>query len=107
MMENTHDNGNNSTYVGEFDGRIGGTMQSALILLYNKDGVTKSMWDVASKLYNPSSTRYGYPVIHRCRYRGFMKIDYDHDMTDTRGAGALILTDKGRRYLNALDSDDN
>lgn len=98
MVANNNSNDRTDT---EFDGRIGERMIEAMITLEMSDGVAPSKWSIAKQLYRSPSTQYGMPVVDRCVRRGFIKIDSDHPESEPRGAGAVALIDKGRRFLDA------
>ena len=84
----------------DFDGRIGKTMEAAVHFVKNSGGVVQSKHVIAKSVGPHGSTQYGYPPVNRCIYRRLLRIDEDHDKAEPRGIGAVVLTDKGRRFLN-------
>ena len=46
------------------------------------------------------SQNYGYRIVDRCLRKGLLTLDSDHDNATPQGLGAVVLTDKGRRYLD-------
>lgn len=84
----------------EFDDRIGKTMEAAVNFVKNNGGVVQSKHVIAKSVGPNGSTKYGYPPVNRCIFRGLLRIDENHNKTEPRGMGAVILTDKGRRFLH-------
>ncbi len=83
----------------EFDDRIGKTMQAAVYFVKSNGGVVQSKHVIAKAVGPNGSTQYGYPPVNRCIFRGLLRIDEEHNKAEPRGIGAVILTDKGRKFL--------
>ncbi len=88
----------------EFDGRIGKTMEAAVEFVKRSGGVVQSKHVIAKSVGPHGPTQYGYPPVNRCIYRRLLRIDEDHNKAEPRGIGAVILTDRGRRFLKYLNS---
>lgn len=87
----------------EFDARIGASMRTALKLVANNDYESKTKLTDA---LGHSGQRSGYKTVKRLLRRGFIDTDPHHPDANPNGHGAIVLTEKGRRYLAFLTPPD-
>lgn len=78
---------------------VGPKMHSALFsVAYN--GAFSSRNALAKKVGPHGSQDYGYRIVNRCISKRLLALDEGHPEATPHGAGAVVLTDKGARYLN-------
>lgn len=65
--------------------------------------VWPSMNQLAQHVGPNSSQDYGYRIVNRCRKKGLIELDPDHPEATPQGRGAVLITDKGERYLKGRD----
>jgi len=73
-------------------------MHKALRILQAR-GTQSSMNQLAIAAGPNNSQDYGYRIVHRCRRKGLLEIDPDHEKAAAGSRGAVVLTEKGQRYL--------
>lgn len=89
---------------------VGPKMHSALVVL--SSGACTSKNDLATTVGPNGSPDYGYRIVNRILSKNLAVVDPEHDDAASSGMGAVILTEKGARYLNKntdrdpLDPDD-
>lgn len=87
-----------TTQEGE---QIGPKMHHAVELADRSDSF-RSKNELAKKVGPNSSQDYGYRIVNRCIKRGLIsRPDPDHENANPHGAGAIEITEKGERYLEA------
>jgi glutamine amidotransferase-like uncharacterized protein len=59
----------------------------------------ESMNRLAKAVGPNGSQDYGYRIVKRCISKGLIELDGDHPDAATNGRGAVVLTEKGKRYL--------
>jgi hypothetical protein len=59
----------------------------------------KSMNQLAISVGPNDSQDYGYRIVHRCKSKGLIELDKDHDKATPNSRGAVVITEKGKRYL--------
>lgn len=88
-----------TTYRRTADGeRVGPKMHSAVKRVY-KQGPYQSKKQLAESVGPHGSLKYGYQIVDRCKRRRLLDVDPDHEEAEVRGKGAVVLTEKGRKYL--------
>lgn len=60
-----------------------------------------SMNALAKRVGPNGSQDYGYRIVKRCKRKGLIKLDADHPEATPNGRGAVIITDKGKQYVEA------
>lgn len=83
--------------------RVGPKMLAALAYVDHRDGVVQSMNVIAKAVGPHGSQDYGYRIVNRCKSKGLLAIDAEHDAANPHGRGAVVLTDKGRDVLAARE----
>jgi hypothetical protein len=73
-------------------------MHSAVKLAGSR--VYQSKKELAETVGPNGSTDYGYRIVNRCIKKNLLAVHPEHDAANPHGKGAVILTDKGARYLN-------
>lgn len=86
----------NTYFEGE---AIGPKMHSALVHVAT-EGPYQSKNALATAVGPHGSSDYGYRIVNRCVSKDLLELDADHSAASPHGRGALLLTDKGRRYLD-------
>ena len=90
---------NNPTIRTTEDGeQVGPKMHSAVRAVGQK--VWQSKKQLAEHVGPNGSTDYGYRIVDRCLSKRLVQIHPKHSEANPHGKGAVILTDKGARYLN-------
>lgn len=84
--------------------QVGPRMHKAVKLAvggpWGKDAeVYPSMNQLAKSVGPNGSQDYGYRVVNRCISKGLLALEADHPDATPQGRGAVVLSDKGRRYL--------
>jgi hypothetical protein len=46
------------------------------------------------------SQDYGYRIVDRCLRKGLVELDADHPDATPQGRGAVVISEKGQRYLS-------
>jgi len=86
-----------STEEGE---QVGPKMHSAVKLCDGR--VWQSKNDLATSVGPNGSSQYGYRIVNRCIRKGLItRPDPDHEQANPHGAGAITISEKGERYLEA------
>jgi len=82
------------------DGEQVGPKMHAAVRNVASRGPMPSM-NVLAKSVGPNGSQdYGYRIVKRCKAKGLLKVHPGHDNANPHGHGAVVLTDKGARYLN-------
>jgi hypothetical protein len=89
----------------QFDGRIGDRMKQTVKIIA-RSGPAKSMLQLATSVGPNGSQKFGYRTVHRCRRRNLIRVESDHPEAEERGAGAVLLTDKGEQYYDEVISEE-
>lgn len=55
---------------------------------------------LAKRVGPHGSQNYGYRIVNRCKSKGLLAVDSEHPDATPSGNGAVVLTDKGRKYLD-------
>jgi hypothetical protein len=85
--------------------QVGPKMHSALKVI-QQYGPAASKNRLA-KLVGPNGSQdYGYRIVDRCSRKDLLFIHPSHDTATPNGKGAVVLTDKGARYLNEHEDAD-
>jgi|APHM01.1.fsa_nt_gi hypothetical protein len=63
-------------------------------------GPYPSMNQLAKTVGPNGSQQYGYKIVHRCKRKGLLELDDEHPVATTHGRGAVVITEKGERYLS-------
>jgi hypothetical protein len=84
-----------STEDGE---QVGPKMHSAVIAVGRR--VYQSKNELAKRVGPNSSQKYGYNIVDRCVRKNLLAVHPEHEDANPHGRGAVVLTDKGARYLN-------
>jgi hypothetical protein len=84
-----------STEDGE---QVGPKMHAAVRAVGRR--VYQSKNELAKAVGPNGSQDYGYRIVNRCLSKSLIKVHPGHEKANPHGAGAVILTDKGARYLN-------
>ena len=93
-----------TTYTKTPDGElVGHKMHAAVSLVALNAGAMPSKNQVARAVGPHGSQDYGYRIVNRCRRKGLIEIDADHEDANPHGRGAVVLTEKGKSYLAAQD----
>jgi hypothetical protein len=92
---------NNPTVRSTDDGELVGPRMHKAIELLAQVGPYQSRNALATTVGPRGSQDYGYRIVGRCRRKGLLAVDADHPNANPHGAGAVVLTDKGRRYLDS------
>jgi len=85
-----------TTGAGE---QVGPKMHHAVKLVGSR-GPYRAMNPLAIAVGPNGSQDYGYRVVKRCIKKGLIALHPDHEAAAPGSRGAVILTDKGARYLN-------
>lgn len=99
--ESTENNAEN-----EFDGRIGPKMELAVRLVASEAGAIPSRNVLAQRVGPHGSSRFGYQSVERCIHRDLLRVDSEHPDASPTGAGAVVLTERGQRFLDYFESQD-
>jgi hypothetical protein len=81
--------------------QVGPKMHSAVKLVAS--GPYPSKNQLAKSVGPNGSQDYGYRIVDRCLSKNLLKVHPSHDDATPNGMGAVVLTDKGARYLNATE----
>lgn len=95
---------NTPTRFTDDDEQVGPKMYAALKLVAHR-GSYPSMNDLATDVGPHGSARYGYEIINRCKSKGLLELDKEHPDRTLHGRGAVVVTDKGRRFLDQHSND--
>ena len=77
---------------------VGPKMHSAVRLVGHSAQPSKN---VVAKAVGPNGSQdYGYRTVNRCISKNLLAINPEHEDANPHGKGAVVLTDKGARYLN-------
>jgi hypothetical protein len=68
--------------------------------------VWQSKNELAKHVGPNGSQDYGYRIVDRCIRKNLIAVHPGHDEANAHGKGAVVLTDKGARYLNATEDAD-
>ena len=68
--------------------------------------VRQSKNALAKKVGPNGSQDYGYQIVNRCIRKNLLAVHPQHDAANPHGKGAVVLTDKGARYLNDTENMD-
>jgi hypothetical protein len=80
--------------------QVGPKMHSAIKLCDGR--VYQSKKELAETVGPNGSTDYGYRIVDRCIRKGLItRPDPEHDEANPHGAGAITISDKGKRYLES------
>jgi hypothetical protein len=82
--------------------QVGPKMHSALKLL-NRNGPYPNMNQLATTVGPNGSSQFGYRIIKRCKHKGLLTVDDEHEQATPGSRGAVVLTEKGERYLENAD----
>jgi len=77
--------------------QVGPKMHSALLCLTR--GPYASMNQLAKTAGPNGSQQFGYRIVKRCKRKGLLEVNADHEAANPHGRGAVVLTEKGERYL--------
>lgn len=78
---------------------VGPKMHAAVRLVGSREAVPSM--NVLAKSVGPNNSQdYGYRTVNRCKRKNLIKLHPEHEEANPHGKGAVILTDKGARYLN-------
>jgi len=86
---------------GETTAHVGPKMRAALQILAR--GPKQSKKALAEVVGPNGSLRYGYEVVNRVVKGKLATVESDHEDANPHGAGAVVLTDAGREYLDSLE----
>jgi len=84
-----------STAEGE---QVGPKMHSAVKCVAKS--VRQSKNELAKIVGPNNSQQYGYRIVDRCLRKNLIAIHPEHEKANPHGKGAVVLTEKGARYLN-------
>lgn len=84
---------------------VGPKMHSA-VRAVGRYGPKPSMNQLAIRVGPHGSQDYGYRIVNRCIRKGLLKVHPEHADANPHGRGAVVLTDKGARYLNETEDMD-
>lgn len=84
---------------------VGPKMHSAVKII-GRYGPKASMNQLAITVGPHGSQDYGYRIVNRCLRKGLLKVHPGHPDASPHGRGAVVLTDKGARYLNETEDMD-
>jgi len=79
---------------------VGPKMHSAVVATARQDGY-QSKKALAEVVGPNGSLDYGYRIVDRCLRRDLLAVDPRDEQSNPHGKGAVVLTDKGARYLLA------
>ena len=85
------------------DGELVGDKMRSAVSLTESYGALPSMNALAKKVGPNGSQDYGYRIVKRCLKKDLLELDADHDGATPQGRGAVVVTDKGREFLESLD----
>lgn len=77
--------------------KIGWKMRLACKLLTDEGGAVPSTHVLAQWVGPHNSTKYGYAIVKRCVEAGLVVRDPNHPSATPTGAGAVVLTNTGRK----------
>jgi len=81
---------------------VGPKMHSAVINANRK--VWQSKNELAKFVGPNGSSDYGYRIVNRCIRKGLIcRPDSEHEKANPHGQGAIHITEKGERYLEAQE----
>jgi hypothetical protein len=94
-----------STEEGE---QVGPKMHSCVSYVqggptFRESDAWESMNRLAKAVGPNNSQDYGYRIVHRCRKKGLIDLEENHPDATPNGRGAVVLTEKGKRYLENHD----
>jgi len=81
--------------------QVGPKMHRAVKLVASGPYASKN--ELAKTVGPNGSQDYGYRIVDRCLSKNLLKVHPNHDDATPSGKGAVVLTDKGARYLNATE----
>lgn len=68
------------------------------------DGKVYPSRNAVAKAVGPNGSQdYGYRIVNRCWKKGLIELDADHPDATPQGGGAVVITQKGKRYLENHD----
>ena len=91
-----------STEDGE---QVGPKMHSA-VRCVAQAGPYTSKNDLATTVGPNGSSDFGNRIVNRCLGKGLLATHGGHEKANPQGKGAIVLTDKGARYLNRTEDMD-
>ena len=78
---------------------VGPKMHAAVRAVSRK---TYQSQNALAKTIGPNGSQdYGYRIIKRCLFKGLLEVDSEHEQANPHGRGAVVITEKGERYLNS------
>jgi hypothetical protein len=80
---------------------VGNKMAYAVVKANRK--AWPSMNALAKQVGPHGSQDYGYRIVHRARRKGLLEIDTEHEKATPQGRGAVVITDKGKRFAESLE----
>lgn len=78
--------------------RVGNKMYKAVKATYKYEAFA-SMNQLAIFVGPHGSQDYGYRIVKRCLRKDLIELDEDHEEANVHGRGAVVLTQKGRRFV--------
>jgi len=82
--------------------QVGPKMHSA-VLAVQRRGPYASQNQLAKHVGPNGSQDYGYRIVNRCIRKNLLKTDANHKQANPHGRGAIVLTEKGERYLSQYE----
>jgi hypothetical protein len=85
------------------DGEQVGPKMHAAIIRVAVSGPYPSKNQLAISVGPNGSQDYGYRIVNRCVGKGLLAIDPENEVATPKGRGAVVLTEKGERYLESQE----
>lgn len=85
------------------EGEIVGPKMYAALRLVRSRGSYPSRNPLAISVGPNGSQDYGYRIVNRCVKKDLLALDPEHPDAKPQGRGAVVLTEKGGRFLDAHD----
>lgn len=79
--------------------KVGPKMHGAIVAVA-RHGPYRSKNDLATTVGPNGSSDYGYRIVNRCLKKKLIQVHPSHPDANPHGQGAVVLTDKGARYVN-------
>ena len=80
---------------------VGPKMHNCLLLTENT--VYPSMNQLAKTVGPHNSQQYGYAIVNRCLSKKLLKLEKNHPKATKNGKGAVLITEKGKQFLNNIE----